>query len=311
MNLVIYPDPNKDLNVNEKNYVNAPLFLKRFNCIKDTTINSLSDYTKKFIDNINSITILLDNYGLFIFKNLDFIINNQHIKFYIHENDIHFLKSKPNTYKRYFSLRSKLKENKHIYILAHYWYHYPKLYEIPVERIFCFPKFVFNKNISEINTVPIKKILLSGSISSHYPMRRFLGSLNHPKIEILTHDDGIKGPDYIKYLKNFICCFACCLNKNTPYIINKFFEIPSSGSLLLAYDEFVKKELEYIGFIDGINYISCNKKNIIDKINWICDHKNKKEIDKIRINGYNLIVNNHTEKNRYNFIENIITHKKI
>ena len=56
-----------------------------------------------------------------------------------------------------------------------------------------FPKFIHLENIQEINTVPLQKILLSGSMSSHYPMRRFLKSLNHPKIEILTHEDNING----------------------------------------------------------------------------------------------------------------------
>jgi len=306
MNIIIYPDPNKDLNVNEKVFINAYKFFNKINyiCIEDTKIDNLENYINSLNKNIKSIVILLDNYGIFINKNINFILNNKHIKFIIHENDIHFLKSKPTTFKRYNSLRSQLKNNNHIYILAYYWYHYIKLININKERVIMFPKFIHLENIQEINTVPLQKILLSGSMSSHYPMRRFLKSLNHPKIEILTHEDNINGADYFKYLKNFICAFACCLNKNTPYIINKFFEIPASGCLLLAYDEYVKNELKQIGFKDGENYISCNKNNIIQKIEWICDSKNKKEIDKIRYNGHQLVINNHSEKNRYDLIIN-------
>lgn len=40
--------------------------------------------------------------------------------------------------------------------------------------------------------------------------------------------------------------FYLLFDKNTPYIINKFFEIPASGSLLLAYDEWVKDGLKEI-----------------------------------------------------------------
>jgi hypothetical protein len=304
MNIIIYPDPNKDLNVNEKVFVNAYKFFdkKKYKCIEDSKIDTLENYINNLNKKIKTITILLDNYGIFIHKNINFILNNKHIKFIIHENDIHFLKSKPTTFKRYNSLRSQLKNNNHIYILAYYWYHYIKLININKKRVIMFPKFIHLENIQEINTVPIQKILLSGSMSSHYPMRRFLKSLNHPKIEILTHENNINGTDYFKYLKNFICAFACCLNKNTPYIINKFFEIPASGCLLLAYDEYVKKELKQIGFKDGENYISCNKNNIIQKIDWICDSKNKKEIDRIRYNGHQFVINNHSEKNRYNLI---------
>ena len=39
-------------------------------------------FIQKIINNINSITILLDNYGVFISKNIDFIINNKNIKFF-------------------------------------------------------------------------------------------------------------------------------------------------------------------------------------------------------------------------------------
>ena len=33
-------------------------------------------------------------------------------------------------------------------------------------------------------------------------------------------------------------------NNNTPYIVNKFFEIPAAGCLLLAYDEYVQDALK-------------------------------------------------------------------
>jgi hypothetical protein len=75
------------------------------------------------------------------------------------------------------------------------------------------------------------------------------------------------------------------------------------------YDEHVKEYLKELGFQDGYNYISCNYNNIIEKINYICDINNIDEINKIRLNGYNLVLNNHTEKNRYNLINNLI--KKI
>ena len=311
MNIIIYPDPNKNLNVNEKNFINVPSYFgNNYKCIKDTDIVSLKIFTNQIKEKINVIIILLDNYATFIYKNIYFIFNNKNIKFFILENDIHYLKSKPDTYKRYNSFRSKIKENNHIYILAHYWYHYLKIFNINNSRVIKFPKFILKENIENIgliNDVPIRKILLSGSTTSHYPMRRYLKSLNHPKIEVLSHNDNIYGNDYLKYLKNFICAFCCCLNNHTPYIIKKFFEIPLSGCLLLAYDEFVKDELKEIGFIDGENYISCNKKNILNKINWICDYKNKKEVDRIRFNGNRLVINNHTEENRYNIIKNKIS----
>jgi len=68
----------------------------------------------------------------------------------------------------------------------------------------------------------------------------------------------------------------------------------------------VKDGLKEMGFIDGENYISCNKDNLIEKIEWICDEKNRNEVDYIRRNGNELVKNNHTDEARYNFILSII-----
>ena len=97
------------------------------------------------------------------------------------------------------------------------------------------------------------------------------------------------------------------MNNNTPYIVNKFFEIPAAGCLLLAYDEYVQDALKEIGFIDMVNYISCDKQNIEEKIKYICNKDNLEEINKIRLNGFNLITNNHTIKNRYELLEKLVT----
>ena len=64
--------------------------------------------------------------------------------------------------------------------------------------------------------------------------------------------------------------------------------------------------IKKIGFIDGENYISCNKENLIEKIEWICNEQNRNEVDRIRKNGNELVKNNHTDECRYNFILNII-----
>ena len=103
-------------------------------------------------------------------------------------------------------------------------------------------------------------------------------------------------------MSGYIACFACCSNENTPYIVNKFFEIPGSGSLLLAYDELVKEPLGELGFIDGENYISCNRENVLRKIEWICNPRNMERVNKIRKNGLELVKNKHTDLVRYKMI---------
>lgn len=304
MNIIIYPG-SVELNVNEKMF-SEPLFDYNFTFIKDNDISSLDEKFKEKVNDIKSIIILLDNYGTFIEKNLDFIIRNKTIKFYIHENDINYLPSKPGAAKRYKSLRDKLIDNNHIFILAYYWYHYKKIFNIQTNNVICFPRFVLTKNILYLNSNPKMKVLLSGGKSSHYPMRRYLNNLNNPHVEVLDHSQNIRGDDYIKYLNTYLCAFSCCLHINTPYIVNKFFEIPAAGCLLLAYDEFVKDALTEIGFIDMVNYISCDKENIEERIGYICNKDNLDEINNIRLNGYNLVRTNHSIKNRYGLLEKLV-----
>ena len=311
MNIIIYPSL-ENLNVNSKMFRNVKLINDNYNynfkCIEDDKIPNLKEYKSVLSTESqpNSITILLDNYGTYIFNNIDFIINSKHIKFYIHECDIHENKNKPTAYKRYNTLRSQLQNLDHIYILAYYWYHYLKIININENNLICFPKFIFNSDIQQFNNNPINKILISGSVSAYYPFRKYFISLNNPNVQVLSQNDNIRGDDYMKYLNKYLCCFSCCSVPHTPYITNKFFEIPGCGSLLLAHDEYIKEPLQSIGFIDGENYISCNKINLIDKVNFICNPDNINEINRIRLNGYELVKNNHTEINRYKQLYNLI-----
>lgn len=302
--LIIYPSPMKELNINEKQFITITNYINSNDIllVEDTKLGNLENYK-----NIKNIIVLLDNYGKFIETNINFIKNNRAIKFYIHENDLNKNNSKPNAYNRYMLLRSCLKELEHVYILAYYWYSYKNMYDINETNLIKFPRFVMKNCILQIKKDVKSKILLSGSITnSYYPMRKYVSELKHPSIDRLPRGANITGENYINYLSEYLCCFTCCLTKDTPYIINKFFEIPASGSLLLAYDEWVKDGLKEIGFIDGENYISCNKDNILEKIEWICDAQNRNEVDRIRKNGNELVIANHTDESRYKFILSII-----
>lgn len=308
VNIIIHPSPNKKLNVNEMCF-SKPYGFENTNSIliKDLDIPLISEWYKKFNKPIKSIVILIDKYGIFIENNIDFILGHKEITFYIHENDIHYVADKKPAYARYMLLRSQLEFNTHINILAYYWYHYKNVYKINPKNLICFPRFVFKENILSFNENPIKKILLSGAISKYYPQRRFLKNLNNPNVDVLSRNKGICGSDYNKYLNKYICGFACCSIKNTPYLVGKFFEIPAAGCLLLAFDEYIKEPMKELGFIDGENYISCNQANMVEKINYICDEKNINAINKIRKNGQRLIKERHSDKHRYELINTLIS----
>ena len=305
INVIVYPSPTQKLNVNEM-YFSKPIKNDNYILVEDLKVHSLDNWYKNLNKPVKSIVILKDNYGKFIENNINFIIDHKEIRFYIYECDLHYLSTKQEAYNRYMLLRSQLINNPHIYILAYYWYHYSKLYKIDKANLLCFPKFVFKENILPLNKTPLRKVLLSGAITKYYPHRTYLKNLNHPNVDILKRNDGINGNDYNKYLNKYICCFTCCSIKTTPYIIAKVFEIPAAGSLLLAFDEYVKEPLKELGFIDGVNYISCNQSNMVEKINYICDEKNSDIIDIIRENGQKLVKERHTDKERYEYINKIL-----
>ena len=90
------------------------------------------------------------------------------------------------------------------------------------------------------------------------------------------------------------------------YFIGKFFEIPGSGLLLLADTTYVEDFIKIYGFIDGENFISINKNNAESVINFLYNPENRDNINRIRINGYNLVKNHHTMKSRIDLLKHII-----
>ena len=275
---------------------------------------SIFNYDKSFIKQIPNI----DSSDCIFFWNCNTLIKtfikeilSLHCKKLFYIDDIHQTGYSTVQY------RQKIFENFDI-IFSTYAYTFNKFYPtIQAYKIKWLPHNVTTEFNVELNMNPINKVLLSGAIDANvYPMRHKLYSYykTHPNLidhlsfmgySVKKHD--IVGYDYIKFLNKYIACFTCCLNKNTPYIVAKFFEISASGALLIAYDEYVKNELKQLGFIDGYNYISVDSDNLLQKIKWVTDINNKNDIDRIRINGYNLVKSQHCLINRVKYVDTIIT----
>ena len=183
------------------------------------------------------------------------------------------------------------------------------------------PEFYENINF---NNDPVNKVLVSGAVSFHYPLRHFIStnSIFSEYIEILVHpgyvQDGrpfshdIMRDRYYHKLNEYICCF--CDSLLHKYIVPKVFEITSIGALLLAEDK-IESVLNEIGFYNNINCILCNKTNLLAKIRWILDDKNRSEVDIMRRNGMELTRDYHTTDNRIakfnNFIDSIASADKM
>lgn len=163
-----------------------------------------------------------------------------------------------------------------------------------------FPHYVNENLIKNIdfNLNPMPKIFLSGQITPHiYPARHkaLLLANQDDRIYYLGHP-GYKernkhdycGSRYYSLMNRFLAAFTCCARDDRPYIVSKFFEIIACGALLIAYDVHVKYQLKQLGFIENVNYISCNLDNIKEVFDYVLDPKNREKINYIRRNGFEL-----------------------
>jgi len=168
----------------------------------------------------------------------------------------------------------------------------------------------FYKDIT-LNNNPKEKILVSGSITPVYKLRKYILNLTdyidileHPGYKNLKHK--IIDEKYYKKLSEYLCCFTDA--SNYKYILLKVFEICSVGTLLLC-DDLIEKELYKMGFKNNVNYISCNKENLKSKMEWILNKGNRIKVDEIRLNGMNLVRSYHSTSHRAKLFNIIIDNK--
>jgi hypothetical protein len=183
-------------------------------------------------------------------------------------------------------------------ILSTYAYCFKKYFSyINQERLYWFPHSFNELFRIEFNHNPINKILLSGCICDAYPMRQKLFGLKdvYP-IDVLEHPKYCKnklhniiGKRFIEKINQYRFAFTCCLNPQIPYLVQKFFEIPGSGALLIGFDKYVKPQMEELGFIDMVNYISVGEENLEEKLTWLLDPINLEQVEKIRLSGYEFV----------------------
>lgn len=208
------------------------------------------------------------------------------------------------------------------YLFNNYGYMFNMYYNHHLGNIYfphgaAYTDIIFNCN-------PIPKIIITGHLNKNvYPNRMFVHDLakKDKRIQYIKPDygsyiirecdrDKTYGKKYYQKLNKYLCCVVDDACEKRPYIVAKFFEILASGSLLLAFNEKTKNHFIELGFEDNVHYLSTTKDNFLEKIKYILDPKNKNIIDKIRMNGYDLVLEKHTYINRGDFIESIFNNKK-
>jgi hypothetical protein len=88
------------------------------------------------------------------------------------------------------------------------------------------------------------------------------------------------------------------------YSVAKYFEIPATGSLLLA-DRAVSAPLKGIGFTEGVHCIGVSEEDLEEKIEYVLDENNHHELDQVRRNGQELVWQRHKTSDRARSINEI------
>lgn len=197
------------------------------------------------------------------------------------------------------------------------WYEYKaKAYWLP---LFATPEFElpYNEN-------PEMICAMSGnSTKKWYPIRYKVASTKPPNVAILEHPGynqkrhDIIGAKYAKWLNNYFCSVTDSSNNwatlkydsnsnrvftndymqqyftnvsmNYGQVLKKYFEIPMTGSLLLADNN--TPEMADLGFNDTC-FVPVTEHNVLDKINDCLANPDKYE--QIRANGYAMAHKKHT-----------------
>jgi len=155
---------------------------------------------------------------------------------------------------------------------------------------------------------PVNAVLLSGKIQPVYPLRERMRELRDSgkyRIDLVEHpgyhcqydhkSDPAVGSGYAREIRSRLCAFTCSLKHH--YTVAKFFEIPATGSLLLA-DASVREALLQLGFAEYEHYIPAYGDSLDVAVAFVLDPANRGLIDRVRRAGQELVKARHTVRNR-------------
>lgn len=148
------------------------------------------------------------------------------------------------------------------------------------------------------NNTPIMKCLLSGSRNKDvYTFREFI--INSRYKDVDYRSPHFVGDSYAKLLHSYFCGVATASIFN--YVLAKYFEIPATGSLLLA-DE--TEDLKISGLVPYKHYVPITKDDVFIKIAECL--RNPGAYNGIRKEGMNFVRKNHSVINRVDQFEKIL-----
>ena len=203
-------------------------------------------------------------------------------------------------------------------ILSTYAYTLNKLYpELSSDKkVVWVPHSASPDFLLRYNEQPENAILLSGAINNAYPLRLRVKALHdsgsypivvqkHPGYGEFDYGTNTTiGPGCARRMNSYRAAFTDA--SEYGYSVAKYFEIPATGSLLLA-DRSVSGPLRSLGFIEGVHYIGVSNEDLEEKIEYALDEKNHDELDQVRRNGQKLVWQRHKTHDRARLIDEACT----
>jgi len=283
--------------------------IETYNYNKISSDTLISNIQNELYKNINVHVLIFGGVSAYV-DLVKFLPKNIKLHFII--DDIHH-SSKIRSY------RQKVFNNSTTLFLS-YGYHFARFFKQHKQTVFLPHSAAY---VIPFNDNPIIKILVSGHCNKDiYPNRQLLLDLSKSddRITYFKPDyNGYKisekqksatfGIKYYELLNKYLACVADDSIPDRRYLVSKFFEIMASGSLLVAFNENTKDIFTNLGFFDNVHYISVNRENIGDKLNYIFNENNNDEITRIRKQGQYLVHNNHMYSHRAETIHGMITNK--
>lgn len=202
-------------------------------------------------------------------------------------------------------------------ILSTYGYMFDRFYPelSKTKRVVWVPHSASPDFLLALNEHPENAILLSGAVNYCYPLRLRVNALcdrgsypivRHPhpghRCDFDHETNTSIGRGYAKRINNYRAAFTD--SSIYTYSVAKYFEIPATGSLLLA-DRAVSGPLQSIGFIEGVHYVGVSDEDLEEKIEYVLDDNNHHELDQVRRNGQELVWQRHKTSDRARSIDEI------
>ena len=209
------------------------------------------------------------------------------------------------------------------------------LWDKYLDKIAYFPFYAPDYFLADApNAYPIMKCLLAGRLAigqntTVYPIRQKVFHAQMPEIEVLPHptttQSGIEKQKFAEELAKYFCCVTDSHRtyydfiqdenihsyfnniekaKKQGQVVKKYFEIPATGSLLIA-DGNTEEEMKKLGFQNGQNYIQVTEENVLDVIAEVL--KNPEKYQAIRQEGLQFIKNNHRLMHREKLFSQIMS----